>query len=143
MAELGQADDLIDVEVLADLRSENSTQRVVGQSLEIREGVGLDHIQPLLAAEEDHVEIEIHPAGLDSGLSQDLEDVLLPLEELDVRPMALLDVLLRPPEAFLESRIIERGLELRRWKCRPLAARLRLSWRVPGLARLQDVEDPP
>ena len=120
VAEVDQLDDPQRVEVLDDLRGEDTAERVIGKRAEVGKGVIRADVQSLFPAKKDHVEVEIYAAGPDAILSHQLEelssattdvdDIVPPLEVRDVDPLALLDLLLAPAEPLFKARIVELGL---------------------------------
>src|SRR5436190_15556025 len=76
--ELEQPQQVARRQVLHELRGEDAAQGAVLQALEVRESVGLLHVEPLAARERDHVGVGVDAAGVDAGGAQKLEELAAP-----------------------------------------------------------------
>src|SRR5919201_171104 len=73
--ELEHADERAGRQVFEDVGAEDAAQASVRQALEVRGRIRLRDLEPLAAAEGDHLGIRIDPARLEPGLPQKTEEL--------------------------------------------------------------------
>ncbi len=81
--------------MLDDLGGEHTTNRIIGKRCEAGNGVVHLHVESLVPAKEDHLEVEVNALGPDTLLSQKLEELTPSATDVDHvrRALEVLDMM--------------------------------------------------
>ncbi len=114
--ELEQADERRRRKVLDDLTREDAAERLLRETVEVLEEVGLLDVEPFAARERDHVRVGVDPARLDAGVAKQRKQLASPAADVehgsgvakvvDMRVLPLPHVARRSSHPALEREVV-------------------------------------